>query len=310
MPSPVRKASTSSGARRSRSPRRHPAGHLVGRAAVGLQVLAPARGQRVQQRGARAAVAHPAEPERRAVVRRGRGQRDPDRAAQRRRVHRLVGEVAGAAAQQHRLPPALPDRLVGAQPEQVLGAAGGPGRGRSSRRRPGAARAPPPPAAPPSLPLTRSAAAGQLVGRGHLGDQQLVALGVDRARVAVQHGEPGRADGHVGLPDPPGPAHRVGDHHRDLDAEPAAQLGAQPGGAAVRVGRQQRQLVAPHVGAVDAGRGLHDARACRPRSASGRGGPAPARSRRRPAPGAARRARPDRPAPAPAGPPPWTPPWR
>ena len=93
-----------------------------------------------------------------------------------------------------------------------------------------------------SLPFDQVGRRGDLVGDGDLGDDQLVAVPVLRPRVAVQHRQAGGADREVGLAVAPGPAHGVGDDHADRDTEPFAQPGPQRRGAAIRVGRQQRQL--------------------------------------------------------------------
>ena len=96
-----------------------------------------------------------------------------------------------------------------------------------------------------------------LVGHRDLGDHQLVAVPVDSTRISVQHSQTGRADSGVDLTVAPGPAHRVGDHHRDVDAQPVAQTGAQRGGAAVGIDWQQRKFGPAHVGSVHAGGGLN-----------------------------------------------------
>ncbi|MCO5606194.1 hypothetical protein L7F22_060381 [Adiantum nelumboides] len=232
--------------------------HLVGRAPVGDQVGAPALAQRVEHRGAPRRVTQPHEPERGAVVRRGRGQCDAHGAAHGVGVDRLVGEVAGAATQQDRLAAPAGDRLLGAQPEQVLGdrpdqVTGGRavvGQGRAAQHRD---------RQPAELALHQVRGRGDLVGDGDLGDEQVVALAVDGAGVAVQHRQPGRADRDVGLADPPAAPQGVGDDDADLDPEPLPQPAAEPGRAGVRVGGQQGELVAADVGAVDARGGLHDA---------------------------------------------------
>ena len=88
---------------------------------------------------------------------------DADRAAQRGEVDRLVGERADRPPQQHGLPAALGERLLGAEAEQVLveradEVAGG--RAVVGGRRPRTTAT----GSPPSLPLTRSAARRELVG--------------------------------------------------------------------------------------------------------------------------------------------------
>ena len=64
---------------------------------------------------------------------------------------------------------------------------------------------------------------GDLVGDRDFGDQQFVAVPVDGAGVAVQDRDPGRPHGGVGLAVAPRPAHGVGDHDADGDAETLAQ---------------------------------------------------------------------------------------
>ena len=189
-------------------------------------------------------------------------QRHPHRAAQRPRVHRIGAERAHRSAQQHRIRPArsppLVDRLVGAQPEQIVGQ-------RADQIRRGAAVVA---ASQPAqhryrhssqLALDQVGGRGDLVGDGDLGGHQLVAVPVDSAQIAVQHAQPGRPDRRVGLPDSPRPTHRVGDHHGHIDAQRLGQPGTQPRGAGVRVDGQQRDLMGLHIGRVHPRRGLHHA---------------------------------------------------
>ena len=77
------------------------------------------------------------------------------------------------------------------------------------------------------LALDQIGGRGDLVGHRDLGDHQLVAVLVDGARIAVQHGQTRRADGGVDLAVAPGAAHRVGDDHGDGDTQPLAQSGPQ-----------------------------------------------------------------------------------
>ena len=161
----------------------HAALDLVGGPSVGLEVLPPAVRHGVQQRGA--ALADDGEPDRRAVVRCGRGQCDADRAAERGEVDRLVGERADRPAREHGLAAALGERLLGAEAEQVLveGAdevAGGRAVvGRVQAAHDGDRE-------PAELALDQVGGARELVGHRDLGDQQLVALPVDHAAVAVE----------------------------------------------------------------------------------------------------------------------------
>ena len=130
---------------------------------------------------------------------------------------------------------------------------------------------------PASLVFTRSPADAELVGQRHEGHVQVVAVRVPPARVVLDDADAGRADGHVGLPGPPGPAEGVGDDHADVDPGALAEPGAQPGGAGVRVDGQQQHLARLDVGVVDAGRGEDQAVAV-PDDA---GGPAPGEGVRR-----------------------------
>ena len=243
-------------------------------------------GHGVQQRGA--ALAHQREPDRRAVVRRGRGERDADRAAQRGEVDRLVGERAhatAAAARPRGGPARAPPRCRGGTGPRR---AGGRGRGRWSRRRAGCRPRTTATGTPPSLPLTRSAARGELVGHRDLGDEQLVALRVDlAARSGAATRDARRADRDVGLPDPPGAAHRVGDDDGDVHAERPAQRGAQRGRRWRRGRRAAGRARRPRRWRRRRPRRPARCRACPRRSACGRGGRPPARSRRRRARGAA-----------------------
>ena len=113
---------------------------------------------------------------------------------------------------------------------------------------------------PVSLPLTRSAGGGDLVGDGDLGDDQLVAVPVGRTRVAVQHRQTRGADRGVGLAVAPRPAHGVGDDDADGDARavPAVRLRSARC-AGVGIDRQQGEFGDVDVGAVDASGGLHQA---------------------------------------------------
>ncbi len=109
------------------------------------------------------------------------------------------------------------------------------------------------------LALDQIGGRGDLVGDRHLGDQQLVAVPIDRAGVAVQHGHAGRADCGIGLAVAPRATHRVGNDDADRDAQFVAQPGAQGCGAAVGVDGQQCQFAGTDVGAVHSGRGLNHA---------------------------------------------------
>ena len=237
-------------------PARNPPFDRLGGPAVGGQIGAPGGFHAVQQADSPIAAGEPDEPDRMGVVRRGRGERLGDRLLDDLRRHRLGGEAAHRAAQQLGLPASQPDRLVGAQPEQVVGAGAHQRRGRRAvvgrpqsahhrHRHTG------------QLALHQVGRRGDLVGDGHLGHQQFVAVAVARPGVAVQHRHPGRADGGVGLPGAPRPTHGVGDQHGDVHTRPPTQGGAQPRGAGVRIQRQQREFGGVDVGSVHSGSGLH-----------------------------------------------------
>ena len=104
------------------------------------------------------------------------------------------------------------------------------------------------------FPLTRSAAAGDLVGHRRHGHLKQVAEGVGLAAVIAQRDDAGRADRGVGLAGPPGPAHGVGDDHADAGPAPLPQPLAQLAGRAVGILRQQ------HDGAGGGVRGVHPGR--------------------------------------------------
>jgi len=86
---------------------------------------------------------------------------------------------------------------------------------------------------------------------------QCLAEGVRLAAVVAQRGQAGHADGRVRLADPPGPPHRVGDHHGDVGVPPLAQPAADPARRLVRVRGQQRHRARGGVGVVHPGRGEH-----------------------------------------------------
>ena len=124
-------------------------------------------------------------------------------------------------------------------------------------------------------------------------------LGVGPPAPVVQRQQPGGADRHVHLAQPPGPAERVADHH----GGPPREAGAQLAGRAVGVGRQQDRVALGGVGLVHAPRWRRSGRGGSRRSArrgrratawrSRRAPPAPAAGpcrARRPARGRARRA--------------------
>ena len=192
------------------------------------------------------------------MVRRGSGERLCDGGFDDLRRDRLRAEPPNRPAQQLCLTAAHRQCLLGAQPEQVFLA--------RPQQRAGVGSVVPQRQSAHhrnrdtgQLALHQIGGGGDLVGDRDLGDDELVAVHVVRSGVAVQHRQPGRADGGVDLAVAPGPAHGVGDDHADGHAEPLAQAGAQRSGAAVGVDRQQGQLGGADVGAVDARGGLHQA---------------------------------------------------
>ncbi len=77
------------------------------------------------------------------------------------------------------------------------------------------------------------------------------------ATQVVQRREAGDTDRLVGLPGAPGPAHRVGDDHGDVDAGQLEQPGPQRPGRGVRVDRQQQHGARLGAGGVDPRGGEH-----------------------------------------------------
>jgi hypothetical protein len=207
----------------------HPAGDLLLGEPVPAQVLLPGREHVVEQPGPRRGRLHHREPPRRAVMRRGRGQRRRDGPADRLRRDRLGGElltVRRAYSTSARRAGTCPLR----GPDQ--GRRAGPSPSVTSPASP--ARSPPAPArscpAPGQPPASSSATAATVTSSG-------LAERVPLAPVVAQRESPG-ADRAVGLAVAPRAAHRVGDHHATC-AGPLPQPGAQPPGRAVRILRQQ-----------------------------------------------------------------------
>ncbi len=192
------------------------------------------------------------------VVRGRCGERFGDRVAQILRIDRFGRERAHGPAQQQCLATTLFECLVGAQPEQVLLAApdqilcGGTVVDRvetadDCHRNPA------------ELALDQITRGGEFVGESDGGDEQLVALRIVRAGVAVQDRQARRADRGVGLADAPRAAHRVGHDDGDGHPEQRVQLLTQRGGAGVGILGEQREFAGVDVGTVDPGCGLDDA---------------------------------------------------
>ena len=185
-----------------------------------------------------------------------RGERLGDGGLDQVRRHRLVGEPAHRPARQLGLPAARVEGFGGAEPEQVLLA----GSQQLPRRRAVVGDGQPAHHGHRhrgQFALDQIGRRGDLVGHRDLGDHQLVAVLVDGARVAVQHGQPRGAHRGVGLAVAPGAAHRVGDDHGDGDAQPVAQSGPQGSGTGVGIDWQQREFGPADVGPVHTGGGLN-----------------------------------------------------
>ena len=163
---------------------------------------------------------------------------------------------------------------------------------------------------PGRLALDQVGGGGHLVGHRDLGDLEQPAVAVGPAPPVVKGAHAGQPHGHVGLPEPPGPAEGVGDDHGHVVAVQLLDRGPQPGRRGVGVGGQQHQPVPAGVGRVDqgvgpdqAGAGLGDDQPAPPGHhpdglGRDRGGQDPLAGRRVLGQG-------DR-----AGPRPWPPPWR
>ena len=186
-------------------------------------------------------------------MRRGRGEGGRDRAAHRLGVHRVGGEVPHRAPRGQHLAGAVAEHVLRRRPDQRLGA--------------GAVvlgdQVPEPPDQrhrdAGHLALDQVGSRRQFVGDS--GDRHLQRLpeGVGLAAVVAQRGQPRGADGRVRLAYPPGPSHRVGDHHRHVDVAPLAQPAADPARGVVRIRGQQGHRAGGRVGVVHPGRGEHQA---------------------------------------------------
>lgn len=101
---------------------------------------------------------------------------------------------------------------------------------------------------------------GQLVGEGHDGDLEVVALGVDFADVGAQGVHAADADGDVGEGIAPGTAEGVGDDDRDVglaEVDEAASDGL--GGGAGVEGEESDGVATADVGGIDTGVGADPA---------------------------------------------------
>ena len=243
-----------------------PAGDLLRREPVAAQVGGPGLAHRVQQRRPGLGRLQDDETPRLAVMRSGRGQRGADRPAGRAGIDRLGGERADGPAGQRDIRRPEPEHvLVGgadegsrARPVLLGDQVGQPAhdRDRDAER----------------LALHQVARGRDLVGDGGHGDLEDVAEGVSLAAMVARREHARRADGVVGLPGPPRPAHGVGDDHAEPDAGQGLQRLAQPPGRLVGIGGQQHHGARRGVGLIDAGGGqdqavpgLGDGRAAAPR---------------------------------------------
>ncbi len=176
-------------------------------------------------------------------MRRRRRARGPDRL-----LHRLARHLAVPERPDR---PPLRDRQERRGPEQVL--LGRPDRlGHRDRRRL-ERHAPDDRDRHPRRLAHREPARGRhLVGERHDRRLELAAVVVGGAAEVDERRDARAADRDVHDAATPGPAERVRDHDGDLDAEPFAQLAAEPLRRAVRVLRQQREEPLLDVGGVDA----------------------------------------------------------
>ncbi len=136
------------------------------------------------------------------------------------------------------------EQVLGGGADQVAGGAVALGAGdpaQEGRRDPG------------RLALDQVGGGGHLVGHRDLGDLEQPAVAVGPAPPVVEGAHAGQPDGHVGLPEPPGPAEGVGDDHGHVVAVQLLDRGPQPGRRGVGVGGQQHQPVPAGVGRVDQG---------------------------------------------------------
>jgi hypothetical protein len=229
-----------------RLPAPDPAGDLLRRKPVPAQVGDPGLAHRVEQgRAGRGRFQH-YEPPRLAVVRRGRGQRGGDGPADRLGVDRLGGERPDGPAGQGHVRGSEPEHVLLGRPDQrpraravLLGdELGQPAHDRDRDV--------------PRLALHQVRGRGDLVRDGGDGDLQDVAERVRLAAIVPHRDYAGGADGVVGLPGPPRPAHRVGDHHAERHAGAVVQRLAEPTGGLVRVLGQQHDGPRGGVGLIHA----------------------------------------------------------
>jgi hypothetical protein len=102
---------------------------------------------------------------------------------------------------------------------------------------------------------------GHGVSHGDRRDAQVAAERVGAPDPLVEGNESRRADGHIGLPEPPGAAEGVGDHERRPHPEGRLEAGPKARRRAVRILWQQHEFASLGGGVrlVDAGVGAHEA---------------------------------------------------
>ena len=210
---------------------------------VAAEILAPGVRDRAEQPPLRRRAPDRAERPRSRVMRRRRRARGPNRL-----LHRLARHLAVPERPDR---PPLRDRQERGRSEQVL--LGRPDRlGHRDRRRL-ERHAPHDRDRHPRRLAHREPARGRhLVGERHDRRLELAAVVVGGPAEVDERRDARAADRDVHDPATPGPAERVRDHDGDLDAEPFAQLAAEPLRRAVRVLRQQREEPLLDVGGVDA----------------------------------------------------------
>ncbi len=225
-----------------------PAGDLLLREPVAAQIGDPGVAHRVEQGRAGRGRGQDHEAPRLAVMRGGRGQRGGDGPADRPGVDGFGGERPDRPAGQRHVRGPEPEHVLVGRPDDGARARAvllGDELGQPAHHRDRDL---------PRLTLHQVRGGGDLVGDGGDGDLQDVAERVGLAAVVTHRDQAGRADGVVGLPGPPRPAHRVGDDHAEPAAGAVVQRLAEPAGGLVRVFGQQHDGSLGGVGLIHARR--------------------------------------------------------